>query len=177
MRIVHTAVDAAPMTMAIDGTPMPDYRVAFGEVGPLVDLSKGAHTVVVTEVGGDISRSVSVSVERDERVSILVTDEAVVAIPLREEKVAPSGEGCPVSFVHGVDGVAGLTFRVGGKPSVAVQPAHLSSPVVVPRGVQVVSVEGEGVQDRAVVRCEDDKPLVVAASGLAGYFVHLAGGR
>lgn len=177
VRVVHTAVDAAPMTMAIDGKPIPDYRVNFGEVGPLVELSTGAHTIVVAEVGGGISRSVSVSVEREERVSILMTDEGVVAIPLREERVASPREGCPLSFLHGVDGVAALTFRVGGKQPVSVQPASLSSPVVVSRGVQVVSVEGEGVLDRAVVTCEDDKPLVVAASGLAGYFVHLAAGK
>lgn len=176
VRIVHTAVDAAPMTMMIDGKPLPDYRVAFGEVGRIVELSAGDHTIVVEEVGGGVTRSVPIAVERKERVSVLVTDEGVVAIPLREGTVPPRSAGCAVSCLHGVDGVDTLTFRVGQRPGIAVEPATISSPIVVPQGVQVISVEGEGVRERVVLTCQDDEPLVVAAGGKAGYFVHLAAG-
>lgn len=174
VRVIHSAVDAAPMTLTIDGKPYPDYRVNFGEVGPLVELSSGKHTVVVEQVGGGVSRSVLVTVEKSDRVSILVTDEGIVAIPLREVAVPSETRGCPLSFVHGVDGVGELSFRLGAKRGISVQPARISPPVVVQSGVHVVTVEGEGILQRAVLTCEDDKPRVVAAAGLGGYFVHLA---
>lgn len=142
IRIIHAALDAAPLTLTIGDQEI--QTAQFAQPTSYQRLSEGAQTLVLTKSTGEVFAQLPVEFEKGTEHSLLVFGQSgrnsLRFQVLTDQIIRPDAGRGFIHFVNGYEGVRAVTFVCAGSGPVIVGQASASGFYELNSGTQLVIV-------------------------------------